>query len=605
MHKLVLSVMKCYYFSAMSNAEIVKLFRNVAAAYSIKDEKKFRFQIIAYQKAADTVANLTSEIGDFYRDNKLETLPGIGTTIRSHIEELFKTGKVKHFEWALSNIPEAVFPLLDIPSFGPKKAYRLVKEFHLKNPKTVVDDLEKFGKMGKIASLEGFGEKSQEDILTALTEFRLGKGKTTRMTLPYAIEVADKVVAYLRQSKDVIRAEPLGSLRRKMPTVGDIDIAVATNNPKKVLEYFINYPHKERIIEKGDTTSSLLVSGGKQVDLMTQPPEAFGSLLQHFTGSKNHNVHLRELSLKKGLSLSERGIKNLTKKNSPIQQYDTEEKFYTAIGSEWIPPEMREDTGEIELGIQNKLPKIIETSDIKGDLHIHSSFPIEPSHDLGRDSIMEMVQKAKFLKYEYLGFSEHNPSISKHTSDQIYALLSKRNDEIEHILSGNKDVRIFKLLEIDILPNGELAIDNKCLNLLDGAIISIHSVFNLNKEKMTDRILKGLSHKKAKILAHPTGRMLNERQGYELDWNKIFYFCKRYNKALEINSWPGRLDLSDTVIRMAVENGVKMVINTDSHSLDQMDLMRFGVYMARRGWATKDDILNTLSYNKFSEWLQS
>lgn len=588
----------------MSNQEIVKLFRNVAAAYSIKDEKKFRFQIIAYQKAADTVSNLTSEIIDFYKDDKLNTLPGIGVTIKSHLEELFKTGKVSHFEWALNGIPEAVFPLLDIPSFGPKKAYRLVKEFHLSNPKTVLKDLEKIANQDKIAKLDGFGDKSQSDILRAIAEFRLGKGKTTRMTLPYAMEVADKITSYLKQSKDVIRAEPLGSLRRRMPTVGDIDIAVATNNPKSVIEYFTSYPYKERIIEKGDSTSSLLVSGGKQVDLMTQPPEAFGSLLQHFTGSKNHNVHLRELALKKGLSLSERGIKNLAKKNLPIQKYDSEEKFYTAINLQWIPPEIREDTGEIELASQNKLPKLVKLSDIKGDLHIHSSFPIEPSHDLGHNSIQEMLQKAESLKYEYLGFSEHNPSISKHTSSQVYSLLIKRGSEIEQIMSGTKDTRIFKLLEIDILPNGNLAVDDKSLNLLDGAIVSIHSTFNMNKTDMTERVLKGLSHKKAKILAHPTGRMLNERKGYELDWKKIFDFCKINNKALEINSWPGRLDLPDMVIRMAVKAQVKMVINTDSHATDEMELMKYGVDMARRGWATKDDILNTLSYNKFSEWLK-
>jgi DNA polymerase (family 10) len=218
--------------------------------------------------------------------------------------------------------------------------------------------------------------------------------------------------------------------------------------------------------------------------------------------------------------------------------------------------------------------------------------------------MLEMVQKAKLLKYEYLGFSEHNPSISKHSSNQIYSLLTKRNDEIEHIISSNKNVRIFKLLEIDILPNGSLAIDDNSLDLLDGGIVSIHSAFNMNKENMTDRVLKGLTHKKAKILAHPTGRMLNERAGYELNWNKIFEFCKKYHKALEINSWPGRLDLPDMVIRMAVEANVKMVINTDSHAVDEMDLLKYGVAMARRGWATKDDILNTLTYNEFSEWLR-
>lgn len=588
----------------MSNEKIAKLFRNVAAAYSIKDEKKFRFQIIAYQKAADTVSNLTSEIIDFYKDDKLNTLPGIGVTIKSHLEELFKTGKVSHFEWALHGIPEAVFPLLDIPSFGPKKAYRLVKEFHLNNPKTVLKDLEKIANQGRIAKLDGFGDKSQDDILRAIAEFKLGKGKTTRMTLPYAMEVADKITSYLKQSKDVIRAEPLGSLRRSMPTVGDIDIAVATNNPKGVIEYFTSYPYKERIIEKGDTTSSILVSGGKQVDLMTQPPEAFGALLQHFTGSKNHNVHLRELSLKKGLSLSERGIKNLSKKDLPLQKYASEEEFYEAINLQWIPPEIREDTGEIELATQKKLPKLVELADIKGDLHIHSSFPIEPSHDLGHNTIGEMIQKAESLKYEYLGLSEHNPSISKHSSGQTYSLLTRRASEIEQIMSGNKDVRILKLLEIDILPNGNLAVDNKSLNLLDGAIVSVHSTFNMNKTDMTERVLKGLSHKKAKILAHPTGRMLNERKGYELDWKRIFDFCKKNNKALEINSWPGRLDLPDMIIRLAVDAKVKMIINTDSHAVVDMDLMKYGVAMARRGWATRDDILNTLSYNEFSEWLK-
>ncbi len=589
----------------MSNQEIVKLFRNVAAAYSIKDEKKFRFQIIAYQKAADTVSNLTTEIGDFYITNTLDTLPGIGVTIRSHLEELFKTGKVAHFEWALKDIPKAVFPLLDIPSFGPKKAYRLVKEFKLKHPDTVIDDLEKIAKSGKIAGLEGFGEKSQSDILRAIAEFRLGKGKTTRMTLPYATEVAGKIISYLKLSKFVLDAEPLGSLRRKVSTVGDIDVAVATNSPKEVIEYFTAYPHKERVIEKGETTSSILVSGGNQIDLMTQPPEAFGSLLQHFTGSKNHNVRLREYALKKGLSLSEYGIKKLSDKKLKVQKYDSEEKFYKAVGLSWIPPEIREDTGEIELAAINKLPKLVELLDIKGDLHIHSKYPIEPSHDLGKNTISEMLTKAKSLGYEYLGFSEHNPSISKHTPTQIYNLIKKRNENIEQILSNNKSVRILKLLETDILPDGNLAVDDKALELLDGTIVSIHSVFNMNSKDMTARVIKGLSHKKAKILAHPTGRMLNERLGYELDWGKVLEFCKKNNKALEINCWPGRLDLPDTIVRLAVNAGVKMVINTDSHMGEQMDLMRYGVGVARRGWATKDDIINTLSYNKFSEWLRS
>ena len=586
----------------MTNEQVSKLLRNIAAAYTIKNEKKFRFQIIAYQKASDTIANLTSEIKDFYYENKLDTLPGIGNTIRSHLIELFKKGEVRHFNWALKGIPATVFPLLEIPGFGPKRAYRLVKEFKLNNPETVIDELEKATKQGKIAPLDGFGEKSQGDILRAISEFREGKGKTTRMVLPYAQEIAEKIVDYLKKSKFVITAEPLGSLRRKMATVGDIDIAVSSNNPQSVISHFISYPHKERVIEKGDITASMLVSGGRQIDLMVQPPEAFGSLLQHFTGSKSHNIALREYAIKKGLSLSEYGIK--VGRIKKLQKFDTERKFYNFLGMEWIPPEIRENTGEIELAVSHKLPKLIELEDIKGDLHIHSSFPIEPSHDLGKNSIQEMMTKAKELGYEYIGFSEHNPSISKHESSEVYAIISKRNKNIEQINSNINNVRIFKLLEVDILPNGSLAIDNKCLDLLDGAIVSIHSLFNMNKHTMTKRILKGLSHKKAKILAHPTGRMLNERPGYELNWNEVFAFCKKFNKALEINSWPARLDLPDDLIRQAIQNGVRLVINTDSHSTAEMNLMRYGVAMARRGWAGKNDILNTLGYNHFMKWLK-
>jgi DNA polymerase (family 10) len=300
---------------------------------------------------------------------------------------------------------------------------------------------------------------------------------------------------------------------RKVSTIGDLDFAVATSDPKKVIEHFVNYPHKERDIEKGDVSASILVSGGRQVDLLIQPKDAFGSLLQHFTGSKNHNVALREYALKKDLSLSEYGIKNLKTKDKKLKKYASEEDFYDALGLSWIPPEIRENTGEIELAQENKLPKLLELGDIKGDFHIHSNFPIEPSHDLGQSPMEEMLTVAKNLGYEYLGFSEHNPSTSKHTNEQIYSLLLKRDKFIEKLKSSNKYIRIFKLLETDILPSGELAIDDKALSLLDATIVSIHSVFKMDRDKMTDRVLKGLSHPKAKILAHPTGRLLNENTG--------------------------------------------------------------------------------------------
>lgn len=597
----------------MNNKEIAKLLRHIAASYIVKDERKFRFQILAYERAADSIEHSTIELKDLYKENKLDLLAGVGKSIKSHLEKLFRTGKVKHFEEVKKGIPESVFPLLEIPSFGPKKAYRLVKEFSLANPDKVVEDIEKIAREGKIAKLSGFGEKSQADILRAISEYKLGKDKTSRMVLPYAFELTQKILEHLKKSKAVIQVYPLGSLRRMMPTVGDIDIAAATYNPKEVLEHFISYPYRERVVEKGKATASILVSGGKQIDLMVQPPESFGSLLQHFTGSKDHNVSLREYALTKGLSLSEYGIKRKTKdarlstrqEKLKIENYDSEEKFYHALDLQWIPPEIREDRKEIELAAKNQLPKLIQTKDIKGDLHIHSTLILESSHDIGQSTPEEMIKKACELSYDYIGFSEHNPSVSKHTKNQFYSVLEKRKRIIDQLNLSNKDIRIINLLEVDILADGSLAIDEKSASFMDALIVGIHSSLTKDKKTMTKRIINGLSHPKAKILAHPTGRILNQRAGYELDFKEIFNFCKKNNKALEINAWPNRLDLPDSMVKQAVEQKVKMIINTDSHEVSQMNLMKYGVAVARRGWATKDDILNTLDYNEFINWLKS
>ncbi len=578
----------------------------MAAAYSIKDEKKYRFQIIAYQKAADTIDHSVTELRDLFRENKIDSLSGIGPSIKSHLEEIFTKGNVKHFEQVLRDIPRAVFPLLDVPSFGPKKAFKLVSEFKLSNPESVISDLAKIAQAGKIASLAGFGEKSQQDILQAIQEYWLGKTKTVRMVLPYANELAENIVAYLLKSKAVLKAYPLGSMRRRLSTIGDIDIAVATNQPEKVMDHFAKYPGIDRIIERGEKSTSILVSSNRQIDLMVAPPEGFGALLQHFTGSKAHNIHLREHALSNGLSLSEYGIRKKGEGNDKAKLYATEEKFYDALGLSWIPPEMREDTGEIALALKNNLPILVELKDIKGDFHLHSSYPIEPSHDMGQSSMDEMIIKAKALKYNYLGFSEHNPSISRHNSDQCYKIMKERSKFIERLkIKYNKVIHIFSLLEIDILPKGELALDQKSLDLLDGAIISVHSAFDMDKQAMTKRVLKGLSNPKAKILAHPTGRLLNQRPGYDLDWEQIFDFCKLNNKALEINAWPLRLDLPDSIVRQAVKIGVTLVIDTDSHAVQQMTMMEFGVSVARRGWATCNDILNAKSYNEVKEWFKS
>ncbi len=591
-----------------SNIEIAKLFRKVAAVYSITNEKKYKFQIIAYHKAADIVEKLSTELSTIYEKGSDTKIAGIGTTLPERLIELFETGKVAHYEEIMKNVSPAVFPLLDIPSFGPKKANKLVSHFKLRDPKTVIDDIEKIATDGRIAELEGFGEKSQQDILQTISEFRAGTTKTGRMVLPLAFTLSQEIITHMKKSQDVDIIMPLGSLRRMVSTIGDVDFAVTSKNPLKVIEHFVSFSGKERIIEQGPTTASILIGGGKHIDLLVLPPEQFGSLLQHFTGSKHHNVALREYALKKGYSLSERGIK-IAENDNKLKEFDTEEKFYNFLGLDWVPPEIRENEGEIEAAINHRLPKLVELSDIRGDLHIHSNFQIDSSHDYGNAPMEEMLKKAKMLGYEYLGFSEHNPSVMNHTKQEVYDILQKRNEKIaqlknEHkISSDNKSVRIINLLEVDILASGDLALDDKSLNLLDGAIVSIHSSFNTPQDKMTERVLKGLSHPKARIFAHPTGRLLNSRAGYQLDWEKLFAFCIENNKALEINAWPERLDLPDGLVKQAKEKGIKFVIDTDSHALAHMDNMFYGVSVARRGWCEKKDILNTYSYKDFYQWI--
>lgn len=289
----------------MNNKDIARLLKNVAAAYSIKDENKFRFQIVAYQKAADAIENSPLEVKDLYTEKRLEEIPGVGTSIRTHLEELMAKNTSAHFESLLQDVPSAMFPLLSIPSFGPKKAYKLVTHFNLKNPLSVVSDLEKLAKEDKIAALEGFGAKSQEDILQAIEEFKKGKNKDVRMSLPFAVELSEQIMNYLKKSSSVQEVHPLGSLRRKKETIGDIDLAVMADDDQKVIEHFTKYPYMMRLVQAGENDASILVSGGTRVDLRTQPKKSFGSLLQHFTGSKNHSIHLRELAIKKAcLSLN-------------------------------------------------------------------------------------------------------------------------------------------------------------------------------------------------------------------------------------------------------------------------------------------------------------
>ena len=572
-----------------SNKEIAKLLRGIAAAYMAKGEN--RFKIIAYENAAASVEHATSELKDLWEEDQLESVPGLGESIRKHLNELFKDGRVKHFEQIKKGLPEGMFSLLGIGGLGPKNAYKLAYQLNLKNP----DDLEKAAKNHKIRNLAGFGEKSENEIITAIAEFRAKA--TDRYLLTEAFPIAERVLNYLKKHKDCSRAEPLGSLRRMTATVGDIDIAVASENPKGIIEHFTKFKEVKRVLDAGPRKSSVLLLNGMQVDLIVQKTRAYGALIQHFTGSKNHNIRLREYAITKNYSVSDYGIKV----GGKLKEFETEEEFYNFRGADFIIPEMREDTGEIEAALNNKLPAVVDIKDIKGDIHLHSDFKIEPSHDLGTASFKEIIKRGKQLGYEYVGLSDHSPGFSTHTKSQIISLIQKRKDKIEHLKSSSKNLKVLNLLEIDILTNGELSVPLEGLKLLDGSIAGIHSSHRQNKAQITKRLLTAINSPYVQVISHPTGRLLNQRESYEADWQEVFKACTKTQTFLEINAFPTRLDLTDALIRQALKLGVKFIINTDAHQLDHMDNMRFGVSVARRGWAQKKDIANTLPWVEFKK----
>lgn len=574
--------MKNRYFS---NKDISKMFRDIATTYNIKGGNYFKE--IAYQNAAESIEHATSELKDLWDEGKLDTVPGLGESIRKHLDELFKTGRVKHFEALTKNLPAVLFELLKIRGMGPKTAYRLVTELKVKS----MEELAQKAKAGKIRELPGFGEKSESDILTSLFDFK----EPTRHLLVEAFPIAERVLKHLRNQKYCQRAEPLGSIRRMVATVGDVDIAVASNHPKEIIDHFLKFKEINKILESGTRKAAILLNNGMQIDLMVESPDGFGALLQHFTGSKNHNIHLREHALKKGISLSDYGITQKGKLN----RFKSEKDFYGFLGMNWIAPEMREDTGEIEAALNHKLPRIVELKDIKGDLHLHSNYPIEPSHDLGENNFHEIVQKAIDLNYEYIGLSDHSPGFSTHTKNQIIKLIKARTANIEQIISSYREIRILNLLEIDILTNGELSVPVEGLKILDGSIAGIHSGHTQDKKTITKRLLSAINSQFVQIISHPTGRLIHTRESYDADWDLIFRECAKTQTILEINAWPNRMDLPDTLVKEAIKRKVKLIINSDSHAVDHMENMKFGVSVARRGWATKKDIVNTLPWLEF------
>lgn len=567
---------------SMNNLQISELLRNVASAYQYKDQNKYKFQIIAYQRAADAIEHSTSELKDLWDDNKLSEVPGVGPSIASHLDELFRTGKSKHFNEITKDIPEDAFKLMVLPKVGMKTAMKMLAEL------------------------------SKSEITEKLKEAERISNKVKRHLLPYAENIANEVIEFLNEDKDCLEINALGSLRRRVATVGDIDIAVSSNNPQAILDKFVKYKKAQKVIEKGTVTASILLPGDVQVDILVVKPENYGNALQHFTGSKHHNIALREYSLKRGYSMSEHGIKEV--KTKKVHKFKDEVSLYNFLKLDYISPELREDGGEIEAAGNGKLPNLVRLEDIKSDLQIHSSFDIETSHDLGQNTMQEIIDKAVKLNYEYIAFTEHNPSRGKHTDSQIVKILKNKQEEVKKLsellsYSGERSgesrvLKVFNSLEIDILKNGELSVPDKGLETLDFALVSIHSSFDLSRSEMTKRVIKALSHPKVKIFAHPTARKINEREGVELDWPTIFDFCLKNNKWIEVNADPMRLDLPDSLVRDAVKLGIKFTLGTDTHEISMMDNIKYGVDVLRRGWVEKQNVINSLGLIDFQKELE-
>lgn len=572
------------------NLFIAKLLRQMAAAHEVKGENIFTIR--AYENAADSVERLSGTIYDLWEEGKLNTVPGFGKNITAYLDEYFRTGRIGHFEKLKKGLPKAMFEILGLPHIRSKTAYKLSKNLNLK-PGSALEELEEHARKGQIRALPGFGEQSEKEILEGLIK---AHGKTnSRMLISQAYEIAGGILKYLKGSPLVLRADPLGSLRRFVSTVGDIDISVSAKDKKEAIKYFLKFPNISEVLWSGDNKATALLKNGKQVDVMVESAASYGSLLQHFTGSKIHNIQLREFALKKGLSLSEHGIKIV--KTGKNLEFGTEESFYEALGLGWIPPEMREGVGEIEASARKPLPKLVEVCDIKGDLQSHTVWSD------GTNTVEEMAKAAKDKGYVYFGVTDHQQSLSSFGKADIISEIKMRKGIIEQINYSSSNFRVLNGVEILIKANGELAYPDDILTYFDYVIASIHTGFSLGKEVNTKRIIRSLKNPLVKIFGHPTGRLINQRDSVEADWTEIFKVCAGEGKILEINAFPERLDLPDFLVKEAKSLGNKFVINTDSHSPEHLDNMIYGVEVGKRGWLTKEDVVNTLPFGKLKEVL--
>ncbi|MDP2939030.1 MAG: DNA polymerase/3'-5' exonuclease PolX [Candidatus Omnitrophota bacterium] len=562
----------------MKNIEIATIFRKIANILEIKADNPFRIR--AYERAAQNLEGLTEDLETITQENRLQQIPGIGKDLESKIKEFLQTGKIKFYEDLQKTIPLGLLEILNIPSVGPKTAKLLYENLKIKN----IEDLEKKAKTGKLIGLPNIQQKTVENILRGIEILKKGK---ERMHLAMASNAAEEFMKPLGKLSEVKKISVAGSLRRMKETVRDIDILIVSTQPKKIMDVFSKLTPVKQILAKGETKSSVLTKDNIQVDLRVVEAKSFGAALLYFTGSKNFNIRLRQLALKKQLKINEYGIFSMKGKTEKYLAGKTEEEIFKQLGMDYVVPELREDNGEIELALKGEVPKLIELKDIKGDFHCHSIYSD------GGNSISEMAEVAIKKGYKYIALTDHSQSL-KVANGLNLADLKRKKEEIERLNKNFKDFRILFGTEIEIDKNGDLDYKEKTLSEFDIVVAAIHSGFKQSKEQLTKRIVKACRNKYVDIIAHPTGILWGTRYAYELNFDEVFKVASDTGTFLEINAFPNRLDLNDIHCRRAKELGVKLAVGTDAHTSEQLNMMNLGIAVARRGWLSKEDVVNCL-----------
>lgn len=569
----------------MKNREIAAMFNDIADMLEIKDESPFR--ITAYRRAARSLEGLTEDIAAVAERDELEEIPGVGKSTAEKIHEFLKTGTSAYYEELRKQLPAGITTLMTVPEVGPKTAMLLHEKLGISS----IEDLERASKDGLVRKLPRMGAKTEENILKGIALIRRSK---ERLPIGAVLPLAREIVAALSNLKEVKQISVAGSLRRMKETIGDIDILVTSSKPEKVMEVFTTLPRVRQVLARGTTRSSVILDTGIQADVRVVEPDAFGAALQYFTGSKDHNVRVREKAVKRDLKINEYGVFRV--ENDRRIAGKTEEEVYATVGLPWIPPEIREAQGEVELAERGKLPKLVDLKDIRGDLQMHTRWSD------GSDTIEAMAKAAKELGYEYIAITDHSQSLKFVGGVTIEEL--REHIKMARRASDKVGITVLMGTECDILPDGRLDYPDDVLRELDVVVVSVHSRFRMSEEEMTARIIKVLENPHVHILGHPTGRLLGSREAYAVNIDRLIDAARRTKTALEINASPQRLDLSDMHARMARERGVPLVISTDAHTRYQLRYMEYGVAIARRAWLEPKHVLNALPLNKFMEWVR-